>query len=84
MLSPSGFSDPRNPELGWRELVEESFEDVSSIRNRDLVKEFEGRRIGLAIPKYGHELIPNETFILEMGFDKLNGVSFSKGCQNET
>ena len=80
MLSPSSFSDPRNPELGWRELVEESFEDESSIRNRDLVKEFEGRRIGLAIPKYGHELIPNETFILEVGFDKLDGVSFSKGC----
>ncbi len=32
------------------------------------------------IPKTGVELIPNETYILEAGFERLNGVDFQKGC----
>ena len=32
------------------------------------------------MPVSGVELIPNDSFILEMGFDRLNGVDFRKGC----
>ena len=32
------------------------------------------------IPKTGVELIANETYILEAGFERLNGVDFQKGC----
>jgi folate-binding protein YgfZ len=28
----------------------------------------------------GIELIPNDSYILEMGFERLNGVDFRKGC----
>ncbi|MFQ5438531.1 MAG: folate-binding protein, partial [Paracoccaceae bacterium] len=31
-------------------------------------------------PQTGIELISNESYILEMGFERLNGVSFHKGC----
>ena len=41
---------------------------------------YESKRIDLCIPKYGKELKSNETYILEVGFDKINGISFSKGC----
>lgn len=33
-----------------------------------------------AIPESLVELIPNETFILEAGFERLHGVDFRKGC----
>ena len=33
-----------------------------------------------AIPETLIELIPNETFILEAGFERLHGVDFRKGC----
>ncbi|PQM56597.1 MAG: folate-binding protein YgfZ [Rhodobacteraceae bacterium] len=80
MQSPSSFIDPRNSKLGWRKLVEEGFDVEKPNRNEGLVKKYEELRIQLCIPKYGHELIPNESYILELGFDKLNGVSFTKGC----
>ena len=32
------------------------------------------------IPESGIELIPNDSYILEAGLDRLNGVSFRKGC----
>ena len=33
-----------------------------------------------AIPESGVELIPDETYILEAGFERLHGVDFRKGC----
>jgi len=76
----SSFLDPRNPKLGWRKLVGLEFED-KNIDTLDNVKiEYEQLRIELGIPKYGCELIPYESFILEVGFNRLNGISFSKGC----
>ena len=78
--TPSSFADPRNSKLGWRKLVEEDFEVKKTNNNADLVTKYEERRIELCIPKYGYELIPNESYILEVGFDRLNGVSFTKGC----
>ena len=76
----SSFTDPRHPKLGWRKLVNEDFRDKKEISNLDLVSRYEQRRIELCVPQSGHELIPNESYILEVGFDRINGVSFSKGC----
>jgi len=36
-------------------------------------------RIALGVPETGTELTP-DSFILEMGFERLNGVDFKKGC----
>ena len=36
-------------------------------------------RVTHLIPEVGHELTP-ETYILEAGFERLNGVDFRKGC----
>jgi folate-binding protein YgfZ len=32
------------------------------------------------IPETGIELVPDETYILEAGFERLHGVDFRKGC----
>ncbi|MEO1307171.1 MAG: folate-binding protein, partial [Pseudomonadota bacterium] len=38
------------------------------------------RRIEHLVPQSLQELIPNDSFILEMNFEELNGVDFKKGC----
>ena len=32
------------------------------------------------MPETGVELVPEDSYILEMGFERLNGVDFRKGC----
>ena len=65
------FNDPRHPALGWR-----SYEN-SSI-NQDI--DWKKLRVKHGIPETNIELIRDKTYILEAGFEKLNGVDFKKGC----
>ena len=78
--SSIGFRDPRNPQLGWRNLENKNSETSNPELLENILLESERRRIQFSIPKYGYELIPNESYILEMGFERLNGVSLTKGC----
>lgn len=70
---PEGaWSDPRHAEMGWRlygetPAMEPLHDDY-----------FEALRVKHTIP--GPELVENETYILEAGFERLNGVDFRKGC----
>ena len=68
---PDGaFADPRDPGLGWR-----------AYDGRDGgIDDWEALRIRLGVPESGIELIPNESFPLEVRFEALNGVDFKKGC----
>jgi folate-binding protein YgfZ len=36
--------------------------------------------VAACVPETGVELIPNDSYILEMGFDRLHGVDHRKGC----
>lgn len=38
------------------------------------------RRVVLGVPASGIELVSEDSYILEAGFDRLNGVDFRKGC----
>lgn len=62
--------DPRHAALGWR-LYGANGEDGS---------DWDAIRVEHCIPESLVELIPNETFILEAGFERLHGVDFRKGC----
>lgn len=62
--------DPRHPDLGWR-----LYGDVHGDDGTD----FDAVRVAHCIPETGIELTP-DTFILEAGFTRLNGVDFRKGC----
>jgi folate-binding protein YgfZ len=67
-----GFADPRHPDLGWR-LYSETPGTPPEI-------DWDAIRVTHCIPETGVELIPDETYILEAGFERLNGVDFRKGC----
>ena len=66
-----GFADPRHAGLGWRAYrTEPQGEDET---------DWTALRIALGVPETGAELGP-DTFILEVGFERLHGVDFKKGC----
>ena len=64
------YTDPRTPEMGWR-----AYRDTA----QTLVPDLTETRINALVPETGIELTP-DSYILEMGFERLNGVDFKKGC----
>ncbi|MGR3805835.1 CAF17-like 4Fe-4S cluster assembly/insertion protein YgfZ [Marinibacterium profundimaris] len=70
--APEGaFRDPRHAALGWRAYSEAPESDDGT--------DWTALRVAHCIPETGIELTP-DTFILEAGFERLNGVDFRKGC----
>lgn len=71
--APQGaLADPRHPTLGWRLYSLEAGTDPAI--------DWDALRVAACVPESGIELIPDETYILEAGFERLNGVDFRKGC----
>lgn len=70
---PEGaIPDPRHPALGWRLYAETPGADEAI--------DWDAIRVEHVIPETGIELQPGVSYILEMGFERLNGVDFRKGC----
>ncbi len=70
--APEGaLPDPRHPDLGWRRIDAEGTEDGT---------DWDALRVRLTVPESNVELVPDACYPLEMGFDRLNGVDFRKGC----
>lgn len=70
--APEGaLPDPRHPDLGWRLYGSDLPPDDGT--------DWDALRVAHCIPETGIELTP-DTFILEAGFERLNGVDFRKGC----
>ncbi len=72
---PGAFADPRLPALGWRRITPSPATAKPEEAHRR-----EALRVALCVPESAIELIPGETYILEAGFERLNGVDFRKGC----
>ena len=69
---PAGaWPDPRHENLGWR-----LYSDHVGTNQTDWDK----IRITEGIPDIGTEMIVGDSYILEFGFERLNGVDFTKGC----
>lgn len=68
---PDGLSDPRADAMGWR-----AYRDAPQT---DDGTDWDALRVAHLIPQTGIELTAN-TFPLEAGFERLNGVDFRKGC----
>ncbi|RJL06508.1 folate-binding protein [Paracoccus aestuarii] len=69
--APEGaVADPRHPALGWRHYGAAG----------DDGSDWDAIRVAHCIPETLIELIPNDTYILEAGFERLHGVDFRKGC----
>lgn len=68
---PEGaFADPRHPDLGWRSYAGHSGTET----------DWDALHVEHVIPQSNVELIPDDSYILEAGFERLNGVDFKKGC----
>jgi hypothetical protein len=69
---PGALPDPRHPALGWRawELAPAGPPEI----------DWDSLRVAHLIPESGIELIPDDSYILEHGFEALHGVDFRKGC----
>ncbi len=71
--APDGaLRDPRHPALGWR--------DYTGANGSGPRTDWTELRVQHCIPETLIELIPERTFILEAGFERLHGVDFRKGC----
>ena len=68
-LPKDAFADPRDPSLGWRGYAGQQGQDA----------DWDALRVAACIPQSGIELTA-DSFILEAGFERLNGVDFKKGC----
>ena len=67
---PDGaHADPRTPEMGWRGYDGQASAAV----------DWDALRVAAIVPAAGIELTP-DSYILEMAFERLNGVDFRKGC----
>jgi folate-binding protein YgfZ len=78
--APDGaFPDPRHPELGWRTYAADPGPLLAQLAPLE-PEALTARRVALGVPETGIELRPDEAYILEMGFERLNGVDFRKGC----
>lgn len=68
---PDGaLPDPRHPDMGWRLYGQVGRDDT----------DWDAIRVAHVIPEAGRDLIVNDTYPLEAGFERLHGVDFRKGC----
>ena len=75
---PEGaLPDPRHPALGWRRYGAPA--DPAPAGGPAPV-DWDALRVEHVVPETGIELIPEETYVLEAGFERLHGVDFRKGC----
>ena len=70
--APQGaLPDPRHPALGWR---------LYGAAGGEAAVDWDAIRVAHLIPESGVELIPDDSYLLETGFERLHGVDFRKGC----
>lgn len=71
----AGFSDPRHEGMGYRMYIH----PPEGIEEKPF-EVWDRLRISLCIPDGSRDMVPQKSTLLECGIDRLNGVSFSKGC----
>ena len=69
---PGNHPDPRHAAMGWRFYGPAAL-PVPAV-------DWDAIRVAHCIPETGIELIPDDSYILEAGFERLHGVDFRKGC----
>lgn len=70
--APEGaLADPRHASLGWRLI------GPGALPEKDI--DWDALHVAAMVPRWGRELGP-ESYVLEMGFERLHGVDFRKGC----
>ncbi|MEO1469783.1 MAG: folate-binding protein [Pseudomonadota bacterium] len=74
-------ADPRHPALGHRLYAPDPGAALAAAGVEPAQDgAWEALRVVLEVPETGVELVPEDTFVLEAGLDRLGGVDFRKGC----
>ena len=76
---PGAVADPRHAALGWRLYLPEAAAGAAEYPATGSI-DWDGIRVANCIPESGIELVADESYILEMGFERLHGVDHRKGC----
>ncbi len=77
----AAFADPRHPALGARVVGEAAEAALRQTGAEPAARaEYDALRIAHGVPDGRRDLVPEKSFLLENGFDELNGVDFEKGC----
>jgi folate-binding protein YgfZ len=74
-------ADPRAATLGWRLYAADPGAALAAAGVEAGTRaEHDALRVAAMVPESGIELVPEDSYILEAGFDRLGGVDFRKGC----
>ena len=82
----AAYQEPRQPIFGmveWRHIIDvaQSETTMAMAKARQIdVGDYRTRRISLGIPEGGKDYAFGDAFPHEVNMDRLNGVSFTKGC----
>ncbi|MEM9148232.1 MAG: folate-binding protein [Pseudomonadota bacterium] len=73
--------DPRDPSLGNRVYAPDPARVLAALGAEPATLEaYTALRVSAGVPESGAELVPDNSYILEAGFERLHGVDFRKGC----
>ena len=70
------YTDPRLTALGVRLVVPSDYQ----IHEKDLINIYDDHRLTLGVPDGTQDMIQERAIPLEYNLDKLNAISWSKGC----
>ncbi|MEM9495490.1 MAG: folate-binding protein [Pseudomonadota bacterium] len=73
----AAYADPRDEALGWRAIVANA-DGGENVAETD--ETYHSRRIAAGVPEFGADFQSDETFLMDVNYDALNGVSYKKGC----
>jgi folate-binding protein YgfZ len=73
---PGVFTDPRLPELGHRLIAKKETGPQTTAQE----SEYKNHRYTWGVAEGGHEIPQGDATLLEVNFDVLNAISFTKGC----
>lgn len=73
------YADPRHPALGSRLLMPPDVAAALHVSETG-ASAYHAHRIALGVPEAGRDYALGDTFPHEANFDRLQGVSFTKGC----
>ncbi len=68
------YADPRHQDMGWRLIAADTFPSEGS------AADYESGRIKAGVPDGSRDMKVEKDFWLETDAERLNGVSFTKGC----
>jgi len=73
------FADPRHDDLGWRLIIPRAkLESLAGYAVPESL--YHERRVELGVAEGGFDYVLGDTFPHEANYDRLHGVSFTKGC----